>query len=166
MMKPVITAHQKQTVEFLLIFYINRQPLFQALLDRFFSSYLMLCILVNFLGHQLQNELPQTQGLLVYLSYYKKFQYAKTHDKKFRQTKPNISLSFLLVSASDHKAASNFWSSFQSLQLVVVNHKVNYGLIRSKVQIKTRNATRCSTGDDFLQLSFTLKISIFSEACI
>ena len=166
MMKPVITAHQKQTVEFLLIFYINRQPLFQALLDRFFSSYLMLCILVNFLGHQLQNELPQTQGLLVYLSYYKKFQYAKTHDKKSRQTKPNISLSFLLVSASDHKAASNFWSSFQSLQLVVVNHKVNYGLIRSKVQIKTRNATRCSTGDDFLQLSFTLKISIFSEAYI
>ena len=28
----------------------------------------MLPILVTFLGHQLQHELPQTQGLLVYLT--------------------------------------------------------------------------------------------------
>ena len=54
---------------------------FQAPLDHFFSSYLMFRILVTFLGHQLQHELPQTQGLWVYLSSYEKFQYAKTHDQ-------------------------------------------------------------------------------------
>ena len=41
----------------------------------------MLRILVNFLDHQLQHELPQTQGLLVYLSYYEKSQDAKTDDQ-------------------------------------------------------------------------------------
>ena len=45
-----------------------------------------------------------------------------------------------------------------------MNHKVNYGLIKYKVQIKTRNATSCNNRDDLLHLSFTLKISIFSEA--
>ena len=35
------------------------------------------------------------------------------------------------------------------------------GLIKSKVQIKTRNATRCNNRDDLLHLSFTLEISIF-----
>ena len=43
----------------------------------------MLRILVNFLDHQLQHELPQTQGLLVYLSYYEKSQDAKTDDQVF-----------------------------------------------------------------------------------
>ena len=78
-------------------------------------------------------------------------------------TKPNISLSFGLVATSDLKAALSFWSSFQSLQFVM-NHKVNYGLIKSKVQIRTRNTTRCNNHDDLLHLSFTLKISIFLEA--
>ena len=64
MMKPVITAHQKQTVDFPFIF-SHQSPLSQAPLDRFFSSYWMLLILVNFLGHQLQYEQPQTQGVLV-----------------------------------------------------------------------------------------------------
>ena len=43
-----------------------------------------------------------------------------------------------------------------------MNHEVNYGLIKSKVQIKTRNATRCNNRDDLLHFSFTLKVSIFS----
>ena len=52
----------------------------------------------------------------------------------------------------------------RQLQVNVMNHKVNYGLIKSKIQIKTRNATRCNNRDDLLHLTFTLKISIFSEA--
>ena len=32
--------------------------------------------------------------------------------------------------------------------------------------LKTRNATRCNNRDDLLHLSFTLKVSIFSEAHI
>ena len=64
--KPVIAAHQKQTVDFSFIFYINR-PFFKPLWIEFFSSYLMLRILLNF--HQLQ--------------YYEKCQYAKTHDQVF-----------------------------------------------------------------------------------
>ena len=84
---------------------------------------------------------------------------------KSQQTKPNISLCFTLIATSDLKAASSFSSSFQSLQLVM-NHKVNYGLVKSKVQIKIRNATCCNNRDDLLHLSFTLKISIFSEAYI
>ena len=60
--KPVIAAHQKQTVDFSFIFYINR-PFFKPLWIEFFSSYLMLRILLNF--HQLQYQLPKTQGLLV-----------------------------------------------------------------------------------------------------
>ena len=47
-----------------------------------------------------------------------------------------------------------------------MNHKVNYGLVKSKVQIKTRKATRCNNRDDLLYLSFNFKISIFSEAYI
>ena len=47
-----------------------------------------------------------------------------------------------------------------------MNHKVNYGLIKSKVQTKTRNATRCNNRDDLLHLSFSLKISVFSEAYV
>ena len=39
-------------------------------------------------------------------------------------------------------------------------------LIKSKVQIKTRNATRCNKCHDLLHLSFTLKISVFLEAYI
>ena len=54
-MKLVMTDHQKQTV------FLHQLPLFQAPLDRFFSSYLMLRILVIFLGYQLQHELPQTR---------------------------------------------------------------------------------------------------------
>ena len=81
------------------------------------------------------------------------------------QIKPNISLCFRLIDTTDLKAALNFSSSFQSLQLVM-NHKVNYGLIISKVQIKKRKATGCNNRDDLLQLSFTLKISIFSEASV
>ena len=74
-----------------------------------------------------------------------------------------IYLCLRLVTTSDLKAFSSFSSSFQSLQLVM-NHKVNYGLIKSKVQIKTRNPTRCNNRDDLLHYSFTLKISIFLEA--
>ena len=37
----------------------------------------------------------------------------------------------------------------------VMNQKVNYSLIESKVQIKTRNATSCNNRDDLLHLSFT-----------
>ena len=74
-----------------------------------------------------------------------------------------IFLCLRMVATSDLKAASSFSSSFQSLQLVM-NHKVNYGLIKSKIQIKTRNATRRNNCDDLLHLSFTFKISIFLEA--
>ena len=69
------------------------------------------------------------------------------------------------MASSNLKAASNFSSSFQSLQLVM-NDKVNYGLIKSKVQMKIRSATRCRNRNDLLHLSFTLKISIFLEAYI
>ena len=47
-----------------------------------------------------------------------------------------------------------------------MNHKVSYGLIKSKVQIKTKKATRCNIRDDLLRFNFTLKISTFSEAYI
>ena len=47
-----------------------------------------------------------------------------------------------------------------------MNHKVNYGLIESEVQIKTRNATLCNNCDNVFQLSFILKIAIFWEAYI
>ena len=66
-MKPVITTHQEQTADFSSVI-LNQSPLFQAPLDQFFSSYLILGILATFLSHQLQHELPQTQGLSVYLS--------------------------------------------------------------------------------------------------
>ena len=66
MMKPVITTYQKQTIDFSGIF-SHQSSLFQTPLGRFFSSYLMLRILVTILSDQLQHELPQTQGLLVYL---------------------------------------------------------------------------------------------------
>ena len=70
-----------------------------------------------------------------------------------------------MVATSDLLAGSSFSSSFQSLQLDM-DHKVNYGLIKSKVQIKARNARPCNNRNDLLHLSFTLKISIFSEAYI
>ena len=71
--------------------------------------------------------------------------------RKSRQSKTNISLCFRLVATSmeltSHlQAASSFSSSFQSLQLIK-NHKVNYGLIKSKVQIKTGHAKRCNNRD-------------------
>ena len=59
MIKPVKMSHQKQTVDFSLIF-LHQSPLFQAPLDRFFSSYLMLRIIVTFLAHQVQHEVTQT----------------------------------------------------------------------------------------------------------
>ena len=168
MMKSVSTTHQKQTVDFLFIF-LHQSLLFQAPLDRFFSSYSMLGILVNFLGHPRQCELPKTQGLLVYLSLYEKFQYDKIHEQVFINSIYNpgnpgsLNRIFLYLLNSYLKAASSFSSSFQSLQLVM-NRKVNYGLIKSKVQIKRRNATRCNKCHDLLHLSFTLKISVFLEA--
>ena len=54
MMKPATTAHQKQTVDLPFIF-SHQSPFFQASLHRDFSSYLMLRILVTFLGYQLQH---------------------------------------------------------------------------------------------------------------
>ena len=36
-----------------------------------------------------------------------------------------------------------------------MSHKVSYGLLKSKVQVKTRNAMRCNNRDDLLHLSFT-----------
>ena len=54
MMKPVITAHWKQTIDFSVIF-LHQSPLFQVPLDRFFYSYLILRILATFLGYQLQH---------------------------------------------------------------------------------------------------------------
>ena len=71
-----ITVHQKEIINF--SFDLHQSLLFQGLLDHFFS-YLMLCILVTFLGHKLQHELPQTQGLLVYLN-----------TKNFNMPKPRI----------------------------------------------------------------------------
>ena len=47
-----------------------------------------------------------------------------------------------------------------------MNHKISYGLLKSKVQVETRNAMRCNNRDDLLHLSFTLKFSIFSKAYI
>ena len=46
------------------------------------------------------------------------------------------------------------------LELNHLDHKI-YSAIK-----QTRNAMRCSNRDDLLHLSFTLKISIFSEAYI
>ena len=40
----------------------------QDALGKFFSSYLILSIIVTFMEHQIQQKLTQTQGLLVYLS--------------------------------------------------------------------------------------------------
>ena len=39
-------------------------------------------------------------------------------------------------------------------------------LLRDLLQRKTKNTTRCNNHDDLLNLDFTLKIPIFSEACI
>ena len=82
--------------------------------------------------------------------------------RKCWQPKPNISLCFRLIAASDLKAGSSFSSPFQLLQ-VATNRKVNYGF-KLKVQIKTRNATGCNNWNGLLHLSFALKISIFSES--
>ena len=98
----------------------------------------MFCILVTFLGHQLQHELPETQGLLVYLSLDKTFQYAKTYDQVFINSIHNLGypgrLNRIFLYVLDW-LLQLMSSSFQSLQLVM-NHKVKYGLIKSKVQIK------------------------------
>ena len=48
----------------------------------------------------------------------------------------------------------------KSLQLVM-NHKVDYGLIKSKVRIKTRNATRCNNRDDCSTLVSLSKFQYF-----
>ena len=89
MIKQVITAHQKQTADFSLIFCTSIAS-FSRPSGSIFSSYLMLRILVNFLGHQLQHELPQTQSLLVYLSRYEQFQHGKTHHQVFMNSIHNL----------------------------------------------------------------------------
>ena len=86
-----------------------------------------------------------------------------SQSRKLQQTKTNNSLCFRMVTISDIKTISSFSSSFRSLQLVM-NYKVNYCLIKSKVQIKTKKPTRCNNRDDLLHLRFTLKISIFLKA--
>ena len=46
MMKPVITAHRKQTINFSVIF-LHQSPLFQVPLDGFFSSYLVYSVFLQ-----------------------------------------------------------------------------------------------------------------------
>ena len=52
-----------------------------------------------------------------------------------------------------------------SMQLNALNRLRAY-IGNKEMQILTRNAMRCNNRDDLLHLSYTLKISIFSEAYI
>ena len=49
---------------------------------------------------------------------------------------------------------------------LVFTYKANQALPLELIYILARNATSCNNSDDLLYLSFSLKISIFSEAYI
>ena len=57
-----------ETNSWFFINYFTSVAPFPSPSDSIFSSYLILCIPVTFLSHELQHELPQTQGLQVHLS--------------------------------------------------------------------------------------------------
>ena len=48
----------------------------------------------------------------------------------------------------------------------VFEHLINNSLSEFFIEKEQENAMRCNNRDDLLELSFTLKISIFSEAYI
>ena len=75
-MKPVITTYQKQKVDFPFIF-SHQSPLFQAPLDRLIFNAPYSC---KFPG---PSRSIWTASYTGSISYYEKFQYAKTHNQVF-----------------------------------------------------------------------------------